>query len=134
MAVRRSRIELVRYSLLSLASALISLGLPVLLHERLGADPRLGVAIGFAVVFVFNFVLLRRYVFRHRGSASASLGRFAATSLVFRGAEYLAFLLLYQAGVLYWIAQAIVIGVSFVVKFVAMRHIVFRPSRAEPQS
>lgn len=133
MTQRRERLaELVRFGLLSVVSAGITLGLPVLLHERLGVDPRLAVAIGFGTAFVVNFIMMRLFVFRHQGSAAVALGRYAGSSLVLRGAEYAGFLLLFQAGMRYYIAQFIVVGVSFCVKFVVMRYLVFKPTRAEP--
>ncbi len=126
--------ELVRFGMLSVASAVVTLGLPILLHEQFGTDPRVAVAVAYLCAFAGNFVVMRFFVFRHSGNAAASLGRFAVSSLVFRGAEYAAFLLLFRAGMVYYLAQFIVVGVSFGVKFLTMRHIVFKPSPVEPQS
>ena len=92
----------------------------------------LTVAIGFGTAFVVNFIMLRLFVFRHHGNTAAALGRFAGSSLVLRGAEYAGFLMLFQAGVRYYVAQFIVVGVSFGVKFLVMRHLVFKPAPAEP--
>ncbi|WP_426167512.1 GtrA family protein [Sandarakinorhabdus sp. DWP1-3-1] len=126
MRSRKGLGEFLRYGMLSVLSAGLSLGLPILLHERFGVEPRLAVAIAFGVVFVVNFVCMRLFVFRNAGSASAALGRFAMTSLMFRGAEYLAFLGLFALGLRYFVAQFIVIGLAFVIKFVTIRRFVFK--------
>ena len=131
--VSRARFgELLRFGLLTMVSAGITIGLPVLLHEGLGIDPRIAVAIAFALVFVFNFTMMRLLVFRDRGNAMAALRRFFVSSLVFRSAEYVGFLVLYHMGMRYYAAQIVVVGVSFGLKFLTMRHIVFKPSLADP--
>jgi len=118
--------EAIRYGAASGLSAVITLGLPVVLHELAGLDPRLAVAIAFAVVFVVNFLTTRYLVFRDKGSVARSLPRFLASSLAFRGGEYLGFLGLYHAGLAYWLAQILVVGASFVLKFFTLRRFVFQ--------
>lgn len=123
----RSRLaEAVRFGAASGLSALITLGLPVLLHEFAGLDPRLAVAIAFVTVFVTNFLTTRYFVFRDTGDAGTALKRFFLSSLAFRGAEYVGFLGLYGIGLPYWVAQVIVVGVSFVLKFFTLRNFVYK--------
>ena len=124
--IERSRLaELLRYGMASAASAVVTLGLPVLLHEGFQVDERVAVAIAFATVFVMNFIIQRLFVFKSAGRASGEIARYTVTSVVFRGAEYIAFLLLFRLGLVYWLAQLIVVGVSFVVKFLTLRYFVY---------
>lgn len=127
-AARRG--EMLRFGLTSALSAVITLGLPVLLHETLGVDPRIAVAIAFIVSFVVNFFTTQRFVFRTRGNSGAALRRFALSSLLFRGAEYVGFLALFHLGLPYYVAQVIVVGASFVAKFLTLRRFVFKTGDA----
>lgn len=123
---RRARFaELARYALATLVSAAITLGVPVALHEGLGIDERIAVAIALAMAFVVNFITTRRYVFKSAGNARAELQRFTAVSLAFRLGEYGLFLLLFALGIVYYIAQAIVLVLSFVLKFLTYRGFVY---------
>ncbi len=119
--------EITRFGLMSLLSALVTLGLPILLHEAGGMDPRIAVAIAFVVVFVMNFLTTRYFVFRHSGDVWTALRKFLASSLAFRAAEYAAFLGLFALGLRYYLAQAIVVGIATVLKFVLYRDVVFKP-------
>ena len=117
--------EIARFGFTSAVSAVVTLGLPILLHAGLRIDPRIAVATAFVVAFFVNFALTRWFVFRSAGSARGDFVRFAASSVVFRGLEYLAFLALYEGGMTYYVAQVIVVGVSFVFKFIALRRLVY---------
>jgi putative flippase GtrA len=119
--------QMTRYLGTSVLSAAVSFGLPVLLHEVIGIDPRIAVAIGFVAAFAMNFVLIRRFVFARTSGARADLARFALTSLAFRGAEYLGFLLLFDSARLpYAAALLLTLGSSFCAKFFVQKHFVFR--------
>src|SRR5689334_7293489 len=83
------------FGILTVVSASITVGLPILLHERWGISPPRAAAIAFVLAFVVNFVSLRRLVFSSRRGAGHDLLVYAASSLFFRGAEYAGFLLLY---------------------------------------
>lgn len=128
MSVLRLRAQLVRYAAATAASATITLGLPILLHEVFGVADDIAVAVALAVAFIVNFVSTRVLVFRSTGRASGELLRFALTSLSFRGLEYLAYLALAWAGVVYYLALAIVLAVSMVLKFLTYRSVVFNRS------
>jgi putative flippase GtrA len=125
-APTRERVaELARYVLATLVSASITLGVPVALHEGLGVDERIAVAVALVIAFVVNFVTTRVYVFKSAGNARAELNRFIAVSLAFRLGEYGLFLLLFSLGIVYYIAQLVVLILSFVLKFLTYRRFVY---------
>lgn len=111
-----------RFGILTAISATVTVGLPVLLHEQLGVSPPRAAAIAFALAFVVNFVSLRRLVFSSRRGATRDLFVYAASSVFFRSAEYVAFLLLYAINVQYVIALVGVLAVSATAKFFWYRH------------
>ena len=122
--------QLARYGGLSVVSACISLGLPFVLHQWLGVDPRLAVAIGLICAFTTNFFGLSAVVFGHTGGIASALARFLGVALVFRGLEYLGFLLLFDIAHLpYMVALLIPLVISFCLKFVTYRVFVFRPAQ-----
>jgi putative flippase GtrA len=125
--------QLARYGTVSVISAGITLGVPMLLHEGLGVEARLAVAIALSVAFVVNFLAFQGWVFGTRGAAGRSFVRFLVVSLAFRGAEYLAFLLLFTIAKLpYMVALVGILLLSFCLKFVTYQRLVFasdaRPS------
>lgn len=124
--ISRARIaELGRYALATLISAAITLGVPVALHEMLGIDPRIAVAIALATAFAVNFVTTRRFVFKSAGNPRVELRRFTLVSAAFRLGEYGAFLLLMSVGLVYFVAQVIVLLLSFGLKFFVYRGFVY---------
>jgi putative flippase GtrA len=86
--------QIMRFGLMTAMSASVTVGLPVLLHEVFDVAPRHGAAIAFLVAFFLNFISLRRLVFRSEGGLGRDLLTFVISSLMFRGGEYLAFLVL----------------------------------------
>jgi putative flippase GtrA len=125
-APARERVaELARYVLATLVSAAITLGVPVVLHEAMGVDERVAVAVALAIAFVVNFISTRVYVFKSVGNARAELHRFIAVSLAFRLGEYGLFLLLFSLGIVYYLAQFAVLILSFVLKFLTYRGFVY---------
>jgi putative flippase GtrA len=124
--ISRARIaELVRYALAGVVSAAITLGVPVALHEGLGIDPRIAVAISLVMAFVVNFITNRRFVFKSQGNARGELQRFAIVSAAFRLGEYGLFLLLFALGMAYYIAQPVVLGLTVMLKFLVYRGFVY---------
>lgn len=97
----------------------INAGLTALLHEVAGMPEEGAYAVSLAVVFVLNFFTSRHYVFKSGdGDSGGQLLRFLAAALLFRGLEYLAFLLVHTVlGVYYLVAVIGVQVVSFVAKF-----------------
>ena len=118
--------EGVRYLLMSGISALLSLGIPFVLHEGFAVRPDIAVAFGLATAFVVNFVTAKLFVFRKKGSVKTQLGHYTLVSLAFRSGEYLSFLVLHSVfGVQYMIATASVLFLSFCLKFFVYKMFVF---------
>jgi len=118
--------EGLRYLVMSGMSAILSLGVPFVLHEAFAVRPDIAVACGLTAAFVMNFFTARLFVFRKKGSLKQQLGRFALVSFAFRLGEYLAFLLLHSVfGVQYMIANASVLFLSFCLKFFVYKIFVF---------
>ena len=118
--------ELYRFLLMTGLSASITLIIPIILREIVGLDEKIAVGLALVVAAAVNFITVRNYVFRSDGAILPQLIRFALSSLVFRGSEYLAFLLLHTfADMFYVLALGIVLVVSFVLKFLFYRVFVF---------
>ena len=118
--------EVSRYTQLAFASAGVTLGGPVLLHEWVGMTEPAAVAIALASAFVMNFFGARSYVFKANGFFTPQLLRFAAASAGFRIAEYVVFLVLHTVfGLFYVLALGVVLVVSTATKFVFYRTYVF---------
>ena len=118
--------EGVRYLLMSGVSALLSLGIPFILHEGFAVRPDIAVAFGLATAFVVNFVTAKLFVFRKRGSVKTQISHYTLVSLAFRSGEYLSFLFLHSLlGVQYMIATASVLFLSFGLKFFIYKMFVF---------
>lgn len=117
-----------RYGVASMASAAITFGVPILLHEIFGLDEDISVAFGPATAFLVNFLTVRIYVFRSTGKPAHELAQFAASSVVFRLSEYAAFWFIHNYfEVFYLLALAVVIVVSMALKFLFYRRFVFKP-------
>ena len=124
--------EGLRYLAMTGASAIMSLGLPFVLHEGLAVRPNMAVAIGLGTAFLVNFMTAKLYVFKRRGFVGTQFGRFALVSLFFRLCEYLAFLVLHNLlGIQYMIANTSVLLVSFTMKFFVYKGFVFAHKYAE---
>lgn len=115
-----------RFLLASPPSFAISFGGPILLHEVFGISPSIAVALCFLTAFIFNFYVMKYFVYRSDGSVLREFRNYAFTNLAFRVTEYLCFSLLYLVvGIRYFIANFVVIATSFVVKFVVYDMIVY---------
>ena len=119
LAIGRDTIgQLIRYGVSSGASAAVSLGLPVLLHEAFGVEQKLAVAISQASVLLLNFLMIRLFVFRSKSTAKRDLAYYVGSAVAFRGLEYLLFLALFElASLHYFLALLLTLGASTVVKF-----------------
>lgn len=118
--------QAVRFVLASAFSACLSMGTPVFLHEVLGVAEKLAVAAGLLLVFCINFYTSRALVFRSAGRSDQQLMKFFISSVVFRIAEYGAFLGLNAAGLEYYYALGIVLAISTVAKFFVLRNLVYK--------
>lgn len=116
--------QIIRFTVSSGMSAALSFVLPITLHELGGIGERVAVAIGFASAYLFNFLMLRLFVFRSRNSLRADALRYLPTNGAFRLAEYSAFLALnLLLSVNYALAVFIVLAVSTVLKFFGYRRV-----------
>jgi putative flippase GtrA len=118
--------EIFRFGLVTVMSAAVTLGMPVLLHQVLGVQAEIAVAIAYVMAFAINFVSTRSFVFKSDGAARDDLLRYTATSATFRLAEYLAFLALYNLNLIYFVAQIIVQVCSLLLKFFVFRKFVYK--------
>lgn len=122
--------QVVRFGASTGVSAVLSFGLPMLLHEQFGISESVAVAIGFAVAYVLNILLLRSFVFQSNGAWREQLPRYLLANGIFRMTEYGAFLLLFhRLQVDYRISVICVLGISAVAKFFVYR-LVFDRGRA----
>ena len=111
-----------RFITMSGTSALLTMGLPILLHELGGVPPEAAVAIAFACVFLVNFFMLRSFVFASKRSIVADFLNFGLSSIAFRGAEYVAFLILHSLlGLYYVLALGLTLVTFTIVKFLWYR-------------
>jgi putative flippase GtrA len=116
--------ELMRFGVATGLSAMVSLGMPIALHELFHVDQKVAVAISQVSVLAINFVTIKMFVFRSRGNVRADMFRYMGSALVFRGIEYASFLLLFEvAGIFYVTALVLTLGTSTLIKFVWYRFI-----------
>ena len=118
--------EIFRYMVMTCTSAVISLGIPFVLHEGAAVRPSIAVAVGLLTTFFVNFAVAKRYVFRRLGALKTQMLRFAFVSLNFRVGEYIFFLLLnFAFGIDYMIALITVLVASLIAKFFIYKLFVF---------
>lgn len=111
----------------------IHIGLPPLLHEVFHLSEELACAVALVVVFTGNYFLQRYYVYQAKeGDPRRQLLLYFLSSLGFRGAEYVTFLLVYNVlEVQYLVAYVGVLLVSFMIKFFYYGKFVFKGSRSD---
>ncbi len=115
----------VRFTILSVCSAVATFGITVGLHELLAAPERIAYLAALCFVMVMNFLGCRYFVYpgRHR-SARREFFEFLMASLAFRGTEYVVFAVL-VIWIPYQFTLLMVMGASFVTKFFFYRSNVF---------
>lgn len=114
--------QLFRFAVSTGMSALATVGLPMVLHEIAGIEPRLAVGISQCSAFVLNFFMIRSFVFRSVGRRSRDLLWYLGSTAVFRSLEYVFFLFLFDVARLYY-ASALVctLAISTAIKFLWYR-------------
>lgn len=119
--------RLVRFAVTGGLAFGLNLSITVSLRELLGVSEELAFAVALVTVFLFTFASCRYFIFAGvGGSVRRQLVLFAVSSLGFRCAEYVGFLVLHSAiGVGYIVAVVAVLAVSFVSKFVYYKAVVF---------
>lgn len=129
---RTSR-SFLRYCLMGVVNAGISIGLTALLHEVFHASEELAYAVTLATVFVINFFVSRHFIYdASGGSPTRQFTGFLFSSASFRLLEYASFLLLHSWLGLYYLAAVIIVQVSsFLGKFSFYRAFIFVGGRRE---
>jgi putative flippase GtrA len=120
LAIRERIASLARFALGGVLSSAVVLGVSAGLHEGGFTGERVAAAVGLAASLVVNFNVMRHFVFR--GAQEPLLRQwlqFLVSSGVLRGLEYVAFLIVLDVFQLqYLLALLLVLGASFVLKFV----------------
>jgi putative flippase GtrA len=113
----------------------VNLGLTAALHEWFGVAEETAFGVALAVVFLMNFAMLRWWIYGRRpGSLAWEFAGYSVSALAFRGAEYLAFLLVHTwLNVHYTAAILGIQAVSFVSKYVYYGAVIFRRPAAPPR-
>ena len=118
--------ELTGFSILGVISVLLNLTLTVLFHEILGLSARVAYGIGLISAIILNFIVCRKFIFKSNKNITIQFPIFTLSSFLFRGLEYITFLL--QEALIdipYPIAIITIHSVSFLIKFIYYRKIVF---------
>ena len=120
-------LALLRFGMGGLLSSGVALATTAALHELGSLTERRAAAVGLGAALIVNFLVLRYFVFRGTRSPFLSqLVLFLGSSGVFRGLEYLGFLLVNGVlGIHYLLALIIVLGCSFILKFAVYEGWVF---------
>ena len=113
-----------RYVLTGLAGLAVSLGVTVLVREGAGLSANVAFAMALGVVFTFQFFANAFFVFDSGADRNTFL-RYAGSALVFRLMDYLLFLGLQGLVAPYYVAAALAILITNLVKFLVYRNLVF---------
>lgn len=127
--------RLLKFGVLGAVGFGINIAVTVVLTEVLGVSEELSFATGLAVVFIFSFITSRYLIFAGAatGDPRKQLVSFALSSAAFRGAEYVGFLLLHTvSGLSYLLTIVVVLGVSFLTKFITYSTVVFTSGGEAP--
>jgi putative flippase GtrA len=118
--------EAARFIGYGLISYALGIGLSAFFREVLGLYEEVSVALTLTILFIVNFWVVRRFVFRALGHKVRQFVRFVSMSLAMRGAEYVMFLgLLRVMHAHYLIALTLAMGLSACGKFLLYRNVVF---------
>ena len=122
---------LARFGVGGLLSSGVAVSVTAALHEFGFLTERAAAAVGLATALIVNFLVLRYFVVRgtHLPLVRQQL-LFLGSSGAFRGLEYLGFLLVNTLFRMhYLLALVLVLGVSFILKFVVYEGWVFARAR-----
>lgn len=116
-----------RFLVASVASFTVSVGSAVLTRKIPGLAEQYAAALALVIALVFNFFSMRLFVFRSRGHIGREALEYTISSIGFRFAEYLVFLLLFQiAGLPYLMSFIAALGLSFIAKYFFHKNVTFR--------
>jgi len=127
--------SILRFGFLTAASFAVNLGLTVLFHEGLMLPEELAFGLALIIVFMLNFIGCRHFVFENTND---TIGRqfvlFLGTSIGFRGAEFMAFLILHTAMRVQYVTAIISIKcLATAAKFIWCRNVVFASRHREKE-
>lgn len=125
-----------RYLCVTALSFVGNLALTFCLVEFLGVAPGPAYAISLVAIFLSNFHLVRYWVYPER-VADRSWGQqfapFLVASLVFRGSEWLAYLILIDWLEVFYLLAVVVVQVTFfIAKYFLYDRVIFNPRRSPP--
>ena len=133
MSQQKTIQQVIRYLWMTLLSAGLTLALPILFHEVLGLSKETAVALALATSFIVNFFTVRIVVFRSSGNPTSEFVRYALTNASFRLGEFLLFLIFHTILEIYYIVVlGFVLGLSFILKFILYRYLVFKAPASGP--
>jgi len=112
------------YVLTGLAGIAVSLAVTVLMREGVGLSASMAFAVALGVVFTFQFFANSFFVF-NSGAGRNTFLRYAGSALVFRLTDFLLFVGLQGLVSPYYVAAALAILITNLVKFLVYRNIVF---------
>ena len=126
-SLRETAAKVLRFAAGGVISSGVTIGITALLHEQFELDESIAAAGGLATALVINFLVLRHLVFGSRSAPVAGqFTRFLASSGIFRGIEYIGFLIVNKVlGIQYLLGLVIVLGLSFILKFIVYERFVF---------
>ncbi len=135
LSVMTTARQMGRYVLTGVAGLAVSLGVTVLMREGAGLSVNAAFAMALGVVFIFHFFANAFFVFDSGADRNTFL-HYAGSALVFRLMDYLLFLGLQGLVAPYYVAAALAILITNLVKFLVYRNLVFtgRDERARVES
>lgn len=121
--------ELRRWAVVSILMFSFTFGSTVCFRELVGLAPELSFFITLTLAILGGFMLCRCYVYRAQdGSIGAQFLKYVSSVAAFRLLDFILFVLLVRvAQVWYPLAMAIILPVTSVIKFFAIKNLVFMP-------
>ena len=113
------------------AAGIISIGVNFIvtgcLHELLNMPARIAYAFGLATTIVINFIFIRSVIFQSHNNFSRQFFIFLFSSFVFRGLEWLVFVVIETiADLPYWGVMFFIHAVSAFIKFCYYKIFLFK--------
>ena len=119
-----------RYTGLGAVSLFLNIAITSVLHERIGLSEEISYACSVSAVFLMNFVLARKFVYKSKGRLVGEFAGFLSTALGFRVVEYILFIILNTVVGIYYITSILLVAImSFITKYFAYKFFVFDERR-----
>lgn len=126
--MRTGLLTLIRFGAAGGATFVINIALTAFLHQGLGVAAEIAFALSLGSILLISFFACRYVIFKtaSEGNVKSQALWYLVSTLGFRGAEYLAFLLVHtMLGVYYLVAILGILSVSFFAKFFCYHRMVF---------